>query len=220
MPVRLQCINQIYDSKRIMESFSQAAQDIFTRKVLKNKRNGWFLEIGSNHPIKMNNTYVLERDLNWRGIMVELDNSYLQSYRAERPNSIYAMGDAVTMNYRKILDDNHFPKDLDYLQIDLDVDNKSTLDTLINLDTNVMGTYRFAVVTFEHDIYRGDYFNTRNISRDIFEKRGYIRVFSDVRNDNTPYEDWYVHPSLVDLVYISQIISNDSMEWKEIITKL
>ena len=40
-----------------MKSYSQAAQDLFVCSVLKNKYNGTFLEIGSNHPITHNNTY-------------------------------------------------------------------------------------------------------------------------------------------------------------------
>ncbi len=43
-----------------MESFSQAKQDIFVSKVC-NVNNGYFLEIGSNHPITHNNTYLLEK---------------------------------------------------------------------------------------------------------------------------------------------------------------
>jgi hypothetical protein len=38
------------------------------------------------------------------------------------------------VNYKNILDENNFPKNMDYLQIDLDVDNKSTLDTLMLLE--------------------------------------------------------------------------------------
>ena len=59
---------------------------------------------------------------------------------------------------------------MDYLQIDLDVNNKSTLDTLMLLDQTVFDKYKFSTVTFENDIYTGDYFNTRELSREIFKK--------------------------------------------------
>lgn len=73
-------------------------------------------------------------------------------------------------------------------------------------------TTTFATVTFEHDFYTGDYFNTRQKSREIFEKRGYILVFSDVCNETCPFEDWYVHPSLVDMTIVNSILrpSNSS----------
>lgn len=39
----------------------QAEQDKFVLNILKNKKKGFFLEIGSNHPIKINNSYILEK---------------------------------------------------------------------------------------------------------------------------------------------------------------
>ncbi len=41
----------------------------------------WKLEeIGGNHPIICSNTYLLEKDYNYKGIIVEMDNSYLPLY--------------------------------------------------------------------------------------------------------------------------------------------
>jgi hypothetical protein len=106
---------------------------------------------------------------------------------------------------------------MDYLQVDLDVNNKSTLDTLMILDSTVFDTYKFATITFEHDIYTGDYFDTRNISRQIFKDRGYILVFPDVTvYGDKPFEDWYVHPELVDMEYIQRIKMDKSLTCEEI----
>ena len=47
-------------------------------------------------------------------------------------------------------------------------------------------------------------------SRDIFKKRGYVCVFEDINNQGTnPYEDWYVHPDLVDMNYVNNLIENN-----------
>ena len=59
-----------------MKTFSQASQDIFVRALTQRKNNGTFLEIGSNDPIVHNNTYILEKEHNWKGIMVEYDRSF------------------------------------------------------------------------------------------------------------------------------------------------
>ena len=198
----------------------QAHQDQFVLNVLKFKRNGWFLEIGSNDPININNTFLLENKYNWQGLLVEYDQSWEKSYQTIRYRSNYVIADATKIDYATLLRICKFPKDIDYLQIDLEVENKSTLDTLLVLDETIFDKYRFAVVTFEHDIYRGDFFNTRKISREIFSKRGYVRVFQDVTNDNTPYEDWYVHPELVDMDYINSIKSERSMEHSEIVKNM
>jgi hypothetical protein len=120
------------------------------------------------------------------------------------------------------------PLSFDYLQIDLEVSNESTLNTLKKLDTDVLDTYKFATVTFEHDIYVGDCYNTRLSSRDIFKRRGYVCVFEDISNDGCPYEDWYVHPDLVDMNYVNNLIeinrtnyvdnplTGKSISWKNI----
>ena len=56
----------------MIEDFNgQSGQDIFVQWALQEKRGGTFLEIGSNDPIQINNSYVLEKDYGWRGIMVE-----------------------------------------------------------------------------------------------------------------------------------------------------
>jgi hypothetical protein len=184
-----------------MNSCSQASQDLFYLNALHYKTNGNFLEIGSNHPITHNNTYIAESKYNWKGIMVEYDTSFASLYKIHRPNSIHVLMDACKVDYRNVLDTHSFPTNMDYLQIDLDVNNGSTIDVLEKLDHTVFDKYTFATVTFEHDIYSGNFFNTRERSRAIFQKRGYELVFPDVsvywENRNVPFEDWYIHPSLI-----------------------
>jgi len=203
-----------------METYSQASQDIFVLSVLKKKQDGFFLEIGSNHPITNNNTYLLESQYNWKGLLVEYDKCFEPMYQMHRKKSIYAINDARKIDYKTIVQNNNFPKNIDYLQIDLDVDNKSTIDTLQILDDTVLDVYKFATVTFEHDIYRGNFYNTRELSRNIFIKRGYVLVFPDVRvfweGKFQPFEDWYVHPDLVDMEYINKIKTNESLTHDQI----
>jgi hypothetical protein len=194
---------------------SQAGQDKFILNVLKNKQNGFFLEIGSHDPILINNTYTLEKNYNWKGIMIEYENSFLNLYKEHRPNSIHIIHDATTLDYKNIFETNNVPTDIDYLQIDLEVNNRSTLTTLEILDDTIFDTYKFATVTFEHDIYTGNHFDTREKSREIFNKRGYISVFQDVcHNDTTTvFEDWYVHPDLVDMEYINNLIQSNTLKY-------
>jgi hypothetical protein len=194
----------------------QALQDRFVLNCLKFKRGGTFLEIGSNDPININNSYVLEKDYGWSGYMVEYEPRFLQSYKQQRPGSKYIIGDAREVDYKAVCDD--LGKDIDYLQIDLEVNNASTINTLRKVKKDAMSDHRFAVVTFEHDIYTGDHFNTRSESRSIFDAAGYVRVFSDVQHDYLPYEDWYVHPELVDMSFIDKIKSDRSMEYTEVMS--
>ena len=195
----------------------QAQQDKFVIHALQGKRRGYFLEIGSNHPIHSNNTYLLEDKYNWRGIMVEYDARFLPLYKEHRPNSIHLINDASQIVYKDVFESNNAPLAIDYLQIDLEEENGSTLRTLQNLDRHIFDTYTFATVTFEHDIYHSNKHNTREISREIFAKRGYTPVFQDVNNDGIqyPYEDWYVHPTLVNTAYIQELKSLNEKHYKQ-----
>jgi hypothetical protein len=196
--------------------WGQVGQDVFIRTVLKEKRNGVYVEIGTHDPVGINNTYPLESILGWRGILVEYDKSFENKYKETRPNSYVILEDATKVDWNYHFEKANIPNDVDYLQIDLEVNNRSTLTTLEELDRQVFDRVRFATVTFEHDIYSGDYFNTRAKSREIFQRRGYVRVFSDVQNipSNTrtyPFEDWYVHPELVDMDFVNTIKREESL---------
>jgi hypothetical protein len=192
----------------------QAEQDKFVLNVLNNKKNGYFLEIGSNHPININNSYLLEIGYEWKGIMIEYDNNFLPLYKQFRPNSIHVINDARAVDYKKLFEQNNFPTSLDYLQIDLEAINGSTIQTLQKLDNEIFDTYKFATVTFEHDIYHTNFANTRLESRKIFKKRGYICVFEDINNRGVnPYEDWYVHPDLVNMDYVNKLIENNKSKF-------
>lgn len=203
-----------------MDYRGQSGQDFFVLYCLQKKRNGTYLEIGSNDPIHINNTYSLEKDYGWKGFMVEYDPSFLNKYQTHRPNSYWIMKDATTVDFLSEFKRVDFPNHIDYLQIDLEVTNRSTIQTLENLNNQVMDTYKFATVTFEHDIYRGNHYNTRARSREIFENRGYVRVFSDVKNGGNSFEDWYVHPDLVNMSYIHFITSGTPMEYVDIIKRI
>ena len=179
----------------------QANQVRFVLYVLKEKQNGYFLEIGSNHPIEINNTYLMENKYNWKGIMVEYNSKYLPLYKKYRPNSIHLINDARNIDYKKVFESNNIPSSIDYLQIDLDENDGSTINALIKLDAEIL------------DTFRGNICNTREISRQIFKKRGYICIFEDVNNEDCPYEDWYVHPDLVDMDYVIKLRANNDKNY-------
>ena len=147
-----------------------------------------------------------------------MDNSFLDLYKKQRQNSIHVIQDATTIDYKELFINNDVPKNIDYLQIDLEPGNGSTLKALEKIDKEVLNDYKFAVITFEHDIYRNNknenLFNvTRDKSREIFKRRGYVCVFKDISNDTNPYEDWYVHPELVDMDYIEKLIEKNSSNY-------
>mmetsp|Transcript_13726 Transcript_13726/g.22715 ORF Transcript_13726/g.22715 Transcript_13726/m.22715 type:complete len:327 (-) Transcript_13726:2895-3875(-) len=56
--------------------YSQARQDEVVAALLQNKKGGYFIDLASNDPVKISNTYALETKLGWRGLCMEPNPLY------------------------------------------------------------------------------------------------------------------------------------------------
>lgn len=65
-------------------SFGQIHQDLFALWATRGKRNGFFLEIGVGNGVNISNTYLLEEDYGWRGILCEPHPDQTARIRARR----------------------------------------------------------------------------------------------------------------------------------------
>lgn len=167
------------------------------------KKNGTYLEIGSGFPIQDSNTYILESEYGWKGIGIDLLEERVTQHQKQRKNPCIQTN-AVFTDYNRLLSRYNMPKQIDYLQVDVDFNPQtfehnslSTLKNVIDCD------YRFSVITFEHDVY---YTHTEVNSRQAKEKareilleNGY-QLFADNIQDfrGLPFEDWYIDPSIFD----------------------
>ena len=50
---------------------SQAKQDELVHRLLHRKRNGFFVDLAANHPVRISNTRALEREHGWSGLCIE-----------------------------------------------------------------------------------------------------------------------------------------------------
>ena len=64
--------------------YSQNGQDLFVLKKLNYKRNGYFVEIGVGDGIHISNTYLLEKDYGWTGILCESNKNKYDSILKKR----------------------------------------------------------------------------------------------------------------------------------------
>ena len=71
-----------------MTTYSQLNQDIDVIQFYKQKQNGYFIEIGANDGINLSNTYLLEKNYNWKGICVEPIPDIFNKLKNNRLNSI------------------------------------------------------------------------------------------------------------------------------------
>ena len=197
--------------KKIPGSQSQAGQDQFIVNALKSKREGVFVEVGSWHPRKHSNTFLLERKFDWRGIAFELDESFAKLYNRKRKSLCHCV-DATKVEFADFFEWAKLPNRIDYLQLDID----PAENTLKALKRMPLDNYRFSVITFEHDLYR-DPANeqVQAESAKIFQDIGYVRVVNNVKIDGRSFEDWWVDPEAVDLSLIGEGESTD-LEWRSL----
>jgi hypothetical protein len=170
------------------QSNSRENQDRFVLAVLDKKINGTYVEIGGFSPITDNNTFLLEKEFNWRGVSVEWDIRYKNEWDIRK--NICVFEDATKIDYDQLFKENNLGPHIDYLQLDIDPPH-NTFKCLLSLDFN---KYSFSVITYEHDFYNGGE-KEREESRKILEKNGYTRVISNVMHRNLIFEDWYINES-------------------------
>lgn len=188
-------------SHKIKKNFSQAYQDLFVLAALNGKKKGTYLEIGSGDPYLNSNTALLEESFQWKGVSVDIQQSEVDKFKAARKNQVYCQ-DAVATDYRDFLRKINLGKDLDFLQLDCDPEH----NTYTILESIPFDEYRFAVIAYEHDYYCDSTKTYRDKSRKYLKEKGYELLVTNISVDkNSSYEDWWVHPELVDRQIINSM---------------
>jgi FkbM family methyltransferase len=68
----------------LRKSKSQLRQDLFVLSELGFRRNGYFVEFGATNGIDLSNTYLLENDFSWNGILAEPARCWQTALRNNR----------------------------------------------------------------------------------------------------------------------------------------
>lgn len=175
-----------------------SGNESFVLDVLDEKNNGYYVELGAFHSKQGSNTWLLENAYNWSGVSLEVIPEYADEFNLNRKNPCI-LHDATTFDFRTYFEQNNFPKQIDYLQVDMDagyddlgsaIGPKSLcLKGLVNIP---LSTYRFTVIQFEHDSLN-DYRNTadRDAQRAILSSYGYQLV------QRHPHEDWWIDSTVI-----------------------
>lgn len=171
-----------------MEYYSQSwvGQDKLVAETLNFKKDGFFVDIGCHHYQDISNTYFFEKNLNWRGLAVDINQEFQDGWKTNRPNSLFVCADATTVDYAKYLKEMNAPAIIDYLTVDTEPPER-TLECLRQI---LKAPYIFRTITFETDHYTGNMAGLE--SRNILKERGYVLVKEIGQQD-----DFWTHPSLV-----------------------
>lgn len=176
--------------KKFPHSNSLVDQEAFVLNILEEKKNGYYVEIGAFHSKIASNTYLLEYEYNWKGVALDLAEKSVLEYNSNRKNPCI-LHDALTFNFDEYFTKNNFPKQIDFLQIDVDhyPNVYSSILALLNIP---FSRYRFSVICFEHDDMDWENEQNKILSRNLLTMLGYKLV---VREQN---EDFWVDPTTID----------------------
>ena len=178
-------------SESIENNWSQSMQDMFVLSMLDGKKNGVYVEIGADQPRVISNTYLLESEFDWSGVSFELDDDKVTNFNNVRRNKCIC-ADATTYDYKSLFEERNYPKQIDYLQLDIDP-AEGTLNALKVLP---LDDYRFSVITYETDVYSsGADIQDEEIA--ILKDAGYQLVVKNIRNEGNPFEDWWIDPNII-----------------------
>ncbi len=85
-------LREVSDASAVIENLnksqSQLLQDLFVADTLKWKRNGFFVEFGATNGVDLSNTFMLEKDFGWNGILAEPGRNWHSELLKNRSASI------------------------------------------------------------------------------------------------------------------------------------
>ena len=138
-PLYLQLRSLRHRAKR---SLSQAGQDVWVfGEAFNGMRDGYFLEIGSDDGISLNNTFLLEKRYRWRGLCIEANPmAYQDLVKVRRATCLNACVDSTE-------------REVDFVQRDQlsgiladDTDNRRTEGNAATADVIQLKTRRLAEI--------------------------------------------------------------------------
>ncbi len=199
--------------------YSQAKQDKWVCESLRFKRNGYFIELGAYDGIQTSNTYFMEKELDWTGICVEANPLVFQQLVNNRRSinlnvavsnyagtcyfqgdSIVAAGNGIEVPcypLNQLLEACQAPAVIDYLSIDIEGHEFAVLEAFD------FSRWKILMMTVEHNLYCNGPYNKDRLF-ELLSSKGFVRMVENAPcldpnplYYNQPYEDWYVHASLV-----------------------
>lgn len=163
----------IYNNYNI-ESFSEFGQDNIVIDILKNKKNGYFIDVGCCHPFKNNNSYTFEKNLEWCGIgfdtKVEWDNLWITSRKMTKKYGTIKSN--ITPNGEDCCNILKNVESIDFVSIDIDGGENEIFLQLMKLQIKPK------IFIIEHDIYRKNRLKKVKTTHEILNKNGYKYLVS------------------------------------------
>lgn len=205
-------------SDKVLKSKSQIFQDLFILYCLDEKKNGFFVDFGATNGVDLSNTYLLEKEYNWQGILAEPGKVWETDLRKNRTCSIdnrcvwSSTGEILEFNETNVpelstvssLSDDDFLSEQRVSNSKYEVATISLNDLLsfynapryidyLSLDTE--GSEYEILNAFDFDNYQikiitveHNFAPQRLLIVNLLREKGYKRIFEKV----SLFDDWYV----------------------------
>lgn len=198
------------------QSKSQLGQDLFALVVNKFKRGGYFVEFGATDGINLSNTYILEKEFGWEGLLAEPAKVWHNDLIANRQVKISF--DCVWEDSGKTLkfsqaqelstismfenQDIHAKRRKGAARYDVQtISLKELLDThgapqtidFLSIDTegseyDILKAFDFSSYKFNCICVEHNFTSKRELLYELLLINGYKRVFMNLSS----FDDWYV----------------------------
>ena len=205
------------------ESEAQLFQDVFALFIANFKKDGVFVEIGTGDGKSISNTYTLEKQYGWSGLVVEPNPSFLSRLQQNRTcqistdcvwdvsgRSVKFMCTAVPEFSRleSLEADLHDADRITEFEV-IDLVTLSLNDLLrqqkcpkiidyLSLDVegaefDILQTFDFKQTTIKSLTVEHNWSGNRQLLHDLLSDKGFVRVFEHF----SQWDDWYVQRSVL-----------------------
>ena len=202
-------------------SRSQLRQDIFALSEIGFKKSGFFVEFGAADGVYLSNSYLMEKEFSWNGILAEPALRWHDALRRNRSCNIESdcvwssSGSTLTFNE---VDEGEFSTISEFTDTDVnrhhrthgstyEVKTISLNDLLdkynapqridyLSIDTegsefDILSNFDFGKRQFTVITVEHNYGNTRSQIHSLLTSKGYIRKLEAL----SQFDDWYVLPA-------------------------
>jgi hypothetical protein len=182
--------------KEITEkSYSCENQDQFVYHLFRQKERGTFLDIACGPPVSCSNSYLLESELNWSGLGVDIADIEKLYQWSEHRSSKFLRADVTGLAFPLLLEESLDSPHVDYFS--LDVDHYNCNYSLFALRAALHADVSFKFMTYEHESFKyGD--KEKELVGAVLRSMGYVRLFGATFPTGRPWEDWYIDPRAFD----------------------
>jgi FkbM family methyltransferase len=130
-------INKLISLFAYKKSYSQGSMDLILNHIFKDKKDGFYIDVGCQHPIKNNNTYLLFKK-GWTGVNIDLDNVNIDLFNFFRPKD-NNINSAISNKTEKIkLFYYHQKSPINTLDEKVSLKQQAKIEKKIDIQTNTL----------------------------------------------------------------------------------